>query len=124
MSVRFRVWDIFNQRYDNSRFASTSDGVLLRQVDVVCWETVLRQDVEVDMGLCISDQLTVFENDIITWGVAPSESARVIFEDGVWKLREIPNSHTSHSNLQSLISTVGFNIRVTANYRDSLNSNT
>jgi len=63
--LKFRVWDIFNRRFDNSRFAFTSDGTLLRQVDIVCWETVSRDEFEVDLGLVINGVVIAFENDIL-----------------------------------------------------------
>lgn len=116
--MRFRVWDRFNERFDNSRFAITGDGVLLRQVDVVCWETVYANEVDIDMGLVISDQLSIFENDILSWGSLPEQSAKVFYENGMWSLGECSGITPAYQNLHALFSVVGFNIQVTGNARE------
>jgi len=87
--LKFRVWDKFNRRFDNSRFALTSEGVLLRQVDIVCWETVSQDDYEVDLGLNINDEYLVFENDIVFIDEPDQFYANVVFRGGFWVLQEL-----------------------------------
>jgi hypothetical protein len=87
--LKFRVWDKFNQRFDNSRFALTSDGVLLRQVDIVCWETVSMDSYDVDYGVIIHGDDIVFENDVVLFYGTEKLYANVVFRGGFWLLQEL-----------------------------------
>lgn len=119
--MRFRVWDIFNQRFDNSRFAFTSDGTLLRQVDIVCWETVSRDEFEVDLGLVVNGSVIAFENDILCFENEGGKLEKLIFESGHWGLCNLDtNKRIDVANKHfRMLPTNNFNFRVVSNHRES-----
>jgi hypothetical protein len=118
--LKFRVWDIFNRRFDNSRFAFTSDGTLLRQVDIVCWETVSRDEFEVDLGLVINGVVIAFENDILCFDNEGGKLEKLVFNGGLWMLQELYINRRINlaNNSIRLLPTNNFNFKVISNHRE------
>lgn len=118
--MKFRVWDIFNRRFDNSRFAFTGDGTLLRQVDIVCWETVSQDEFEVDFGLVVNGGTIAFENDILCFEDEGVKLEKLCFVGGCWCLRELDiNKRIAVVNKQiRMLPTNNFNFRVVSNCRE------
>jgi hypothetical protein len=119
--LKFRVWDIFNRRFDNSRFAFTSDGTLLRKVDIVCWETVSLDDFEVDFGLVINGRAIAFENDILCFEDDGVKLEKLFLESGHWSLHNLDvNKRIDVANKHvRTLPTNNFNFRVVSNCREA-----